>query len=267
MNFKFKKNLANKNKNLELKIMKKILFILGFNIIISHSLCVLSFPRVHVFGDSHSHFCFSDNGGPCCPAKANYVFEYKNNIKVPFTINWIGPKTMYAVGRDGFNIIFKKESVFENDIVVFTLGEIDARVHIGKQRDKQRVDLNDILVPLVDNYINIINHNKAFYQNIYCVVMEVVPPTHTCNNSEFPYYGTSKDRINITRQLNKRLQVSCLQNNIMWLPIHDIFATPEGDLNMKLSDGCNHISMTYNYHIKQRLIDLLINNYPEIILF
>lgn len=213
---------------------------------------LVSFPRVHVFGDSHAHFCFSDHG------QADYSFAYSDIIHMPFSIHWLGPKTMHNVGKNGLNALnLKNYNIAENDVAVFAFGEIDVRCHVGKQRDHNKRDVNEILDALVVGYFNTINQNKGFYQKIYCVVMEVVPPTDGAYSPEYPFYGSLEDRASITLQLNKKLQEVCLQNDVIFLKVQDFYARSDGTLDPALSDGNVHVNMNYNYLVKRRLVDLL----------
>jgi hypothetical protein len=212
-------------------------------------------PHIHVFGDSHANWCFSNNG------QREYVLDY-NNLQIPFSVHWIIGKTMHGVGKDGLQILnLRKYGVQENDVALFTFGEIDARCHIGKQRDEQKRDLNDIIDLLIMRYLETINQNRALYKNIYCMVMEVIPPTDRCNNIQTPFYGTLEDRIAITRLLNKRLRAACLLYNIPFLQTHDIYANQDGSLNHALSDNCVHVGMKHNHLIKKRFIELLLSIY------
>ena len=88
--------------------------------------------------------------------------------------------------------------------------------------------------------------------------MEVMPPTNKCYNTKIPFYGTLDDRVAITRALNKKLEETCLENDILFLPVHDLFANPDGTLNIALSDNCVHMGMQHNYLIKNRLIEMLL---------
>lgn len=202
------------------------------------------FSTIHVIGDSHSG-----------------SFKNINNC----IIHHIGPITMHRVGRDGLNILnLQKLGIKENDIVIFTFGEIDVRCHIGKQRDEKKRDLNEIIDTLVKNYINTINLNKKLYNKINCVIYLVVPPTNRCNNKNFPFYGTINDRINITNKLNSTLSVHAKKNDLYVLNIYALLHNKKGLLEYKLSDKCVHVAQSKNYLIKKGLIKLLKSINPSI---
>jgi len=225
---------------------------------LTHIIIILLFlhtqllPMVHVFGDSHASFCFSDKG------QATHIFNYKN-IDVPFSIHWLIGKTMYGVSKNGLDILnIKKFNVQEYDIAVFAFGEIDVRCHIGKQRDEKGRDVHEIIDSLVTQYMKFINQNRALYKNIFCIVMEIIPPSNRCNHPNWPFYGTLEDRIAITRLMNKRLREACNIHHLLFLPTHNLYANPGGSLNAQLSDNCVHVGYSSNYLIKQQLIDVLL---------
>jgi hypothetical protein len=221
--------------------------------------CVI--PIIHICGDSHAVFCFS-NLSTIVPADEFLSFSFQKDNRlfpVPFAIHWLGPKTMYSIGRDGLAVLnIKNFNVSEKEIVIFVFGEIDVRVHIGKQRDQYHKLLDEILLSLVKNYFNTIILNKSNYKNITCMVMSVLPPINQCYNPSFPFYGSLEDRIEITRNLNAKLKKMCHKTNIEFFDVYDLFATPEGALNVQLSDGCVHVNKHYNKLVKDRLIGQLL---------
>ena len=139
------------------------------------------------------------------------------------------------------------------------MGEIDVRNHIGKQRDEKNRQLHEILDTLVHNYFKTINANRAQFQELECVITKIIPPIDEkyTNNSQ-PFYGSLQDRIKINRQLNMKLRKACIEHNFIFLPIHDLYALPDGSLNPDLSDHVIHIAFKYNYLIRERLIEMLI---------
>ncbi len=67
-----------------------------------------------VIGDSHSKFLFA--GIPSC------------------RVNWIGPMTMYRVGRDGLGALdFAANGITGQERVILSFGEIDVRVHMHER--------------------------------------------------------------------------------------------------------------------------------------
>lgn len=208
-------------------------------------------PCIHVFGDSHSYFGFSEKG------VRDYIFNY-NNISTPFSIHWLAGKTMHGVGNDGLKVLnFKGHGVKENDVVLLTFGEVDVRAHIGKQRDQQHRTVDEITTVLVNNFFNTINVNRKSFNNVVCVVMAVMPPTNNCYNPQVPFYGQLQDRVEITKLLNTKLVSMCERENMFFLSTHDLIANADGTLNLALSDNCVHVGFEHNYLLRQRLVDMM----------
>lgn len=220
--------------------------------------------QIHIFGDSHASFCFS-NERTEIPRKEHSYYHYMDDSiskQIEFSINWFGSKTMFSIARDRLNAInLKNFGVQEDDVVVFVFGEIDARCHIGKQRDIKKRDLEEIINSLTRGFIQAIEENKMLFQTLYCVVVSVTPPTNDAFNEVFPYHGTLEDRATITRQLNDALQSLCTQHAIDFLDIYSHYANKDGILDNAQSDGVVHVNPKENNRIKDQLIRLLINKY------
>ena len=150
-----------------LKIRYKILLIIA---LLNFPLCA---TQIHIIGDSHGSFCFSNNPSTT-PSNEHSFFEYDHNNrcqKVQFHINCFVSKTMYSVGRDGLNgINLKNFDVKEDDVAVFVFGEIDARCHIGKQRDTKNLNLDEVIESLAQSFMTTIQKNKSQFHNLYCVI-------------------------------------------------------------------------------------------------
>lgn len=221
--------------------------------------CSLHAQTIHFFGDSHSSFCFSNNG-KLGSEVTNYYFNQDNiELLLPFSIHYMGARTMHAIGRDGLKLLdFKRFGVCENDIVVCVFGEIDVRCHIGKQRDKQNVECEKIVDVLVDNYLETIAKNKKNFQRLHCLVMSVVPPTNKCFNKDFPFYGSLDDRIQISKLLNSKLLLNSKKYGIYFFDIFDLVADENFTLQHKLSDRCVHVAFEHNYLVKNKLIKTIL---------
>lgn len=161
-------------------------------------------PIIHVFGDSHSR-------------------EFD---KIPgCEIHYLGPITMYRVGRDGLQFLnLKKHNVKEDQIAIFAFGEIDARCHILKQRER---DLDEIINSLVDHYLMTIMSNKSMFNNLFCIVYSVTPPTESYN-SLYPCCGLLEERVKVTKKLNKKLEKKCAELGVAFLDVFDEYANDNG---------------------------------------
>lgn len=220
----------------------------------------LSGAKIHIFGDSHASFCFS-NERTAIPRDEISSFTYRRNgvvRSVPFVIHWLGSKTMHAIGRDGLAALnLKNFQIQERDVAVFVFGEIDARCHIGKQRDLQNRQFDEVIDTLAQNFLNCIELNKQAFKKLTCVVVSITPPTNNAYNWVYPYYGSLEERAFITKKLNAKLKELCTIYNCKFLDVHALYATPQGTLDDSVSDGVVHVNPQTNDQIKQLLIDLL----------
>lgn len=215
---------------------------------------------IHVFGDSHASFCFSNQGHLQEIERSFFSYKHDNTIyEVPFVIHWLGPRTMYRVGRDGlFGLNIVHYGVQEGDVVVFIFGEIDVRVHIGRQCEDKGRDLDEIVDTLTSRYIHTLVQNKNLYNNIIFVLASVIPPApnRVSDTREYPVYGEVQDRVLIAKKLNANLKALAFKNGFLFLDIYSLYADEDGILRAELSDGHVHIGMQYNYLVKNALVDL-----------
>lgn len=220
----------------------------------------LSGRAIHVFGDSHASFYFS-NERTAIPRNERSLFNdfYQGHVHAfEFNIHWFESKTMHRIGRDGLTILnFKNFGINEDDIVVFVFGEIDARCHIGKQRDLKGRLLHEIIDSLVKNFMRTVQKNVKKFKKLHCVVASVIPPTNNAYNWVYPYHGSLEDRVIITQTLNAALQSQCSELGFDFLDIYPLYANAEGALDDRVSDGVVHVNPFENDQIKRQLINLL----------
>lgn len=199
-------------------------------------------PVVHVFGDSHALFCFRTIPG--CD------------------VHHLGPWTMHRVGRDGVaGLNVKNYGVKENDTAVFVFGEVDVRCHIGKIRDLQKRDEEEILSTLAYKYVATIIANRGQFKKLNCVIFAVLPPSKSHPNPDYPYYGTLKDRVSLVQKLNKKLQKLGAIFNIKVLDVYNAYATKDGSLNPAISDGHVHVRPECNGAVRIKLSQILYQIY------
>lgn len=177
---------------------------------------------IHTFGDSHCYF----------------GWDNIDNIKT----HHLGPKLCFSVGRDGINI---KDGfgIKDNDIVIFSFGEIDCRCHINKHIS-DILDYKQIIDSIIENYFIQIKIAVDNLSNVKTVIYNVVPPVKkksTSENKEFPFLGTDNERKNYVLYFNEKLKQKCIEYNYIFFDIYNNYIDEEGFLKKKLSDGHVHI--------------------------
>lgn len=217
-------------------------FLLLSSPLFSHTPPAPQAPKVHVFGDSHAWFGFRTI--PSCQ------------------IHWGVGLRMRTVGVNGMQAVnFRAAGVQENDTAVFVLGEVDIRSHIGRLRDKRKVDADTLLKTMVDKCIATILKNRAMYKKLNIVLMSCVPPSDRINNPNHPYYGKLSDRVNLTKRLNEYLKKAAKDHKFTYLDVYKYYALKDGSLNHSLSDGHVHIHHEKNLAIRIKLNEILAKLY------
>lgn len=191
---------------------------------------------IHVIGDSHSK-------------------EFRG---IPHCIeHYLGPKTMYRIGKKGFEHL--DFSVRKGDALIFAFGEIDARCHIGRQRDLKQRDLDEVIYTLALHYIQKI---ISTFPNGIPIVYSVTPPTNIVHNPDYPIYGSLEDRVAMTRRLNRTLYSLCQMFHIEFLDVYEEYSDEKGALRVELSDHNVHIDSAWNGPIQKKLFGIL-EKYPS----
>jgi hypothetical protein len=185
---------------------------------------------IKIFGDSHARFNFANLQNP----NENYNMS---------------SLTMHRIGRDRLGCInFKNFNVQNGDIIVYQVGEVDARAHCHKQILLGR-QLKDIVSELITNFIDSIKENAASYEHLRMIIC-CIPPTMNQQyyeniygpiTHEFPFVGTNEQRAFYTETLNAELYKQCNINGIMFLDYYDFYKADDGLIRIELTDDICHI--------------------------
>jgi hypothetical protein len=173
---------------------------------------------VHCIGDSHV-FVFTgvDSGG-------------RDNLPF-FRTHRLGPFTAYNVIKR-VDLIHDtiKAHVKTGDIIMFCFGEIDCRVHLLKQSEIQQLPLDQVVDNCVQRYFNIFEITK---QHGFQLMAWNVPPSSRehVENGEFTTYGSCKERNEVSRLFNSRLQLRCQKHGVIFMSIFDKLLAEDGLTN------------------------------------
>ena len=194
---------------------------------------------IHTFGDSHCGFkgCNWDN-----------IHIEGIDIRT----HWIGAKTCFSFGIKKLNTLdISKFDVKDGDIVCFSFGEIDVRVHINKII----VDWKLFIDYMGDRYFNAIKQNVSQFNLLGVMVSCVTPVAFGINDPEYPTRGTNEERREYTEYINSIINDQCVLNNYIYFDFYNDYCNKDGYLNMELSDG--HVHIKNAKFMKQRLIDII----------
>lgn len=223
-------------------------------------LCFTQQAKIHVFGDSHAFFCFSNRmtRGDFDENSIYCATEYDPALCVELSIRATPSVTMHRIGRDGLAILNIQGSVQNGDVVVFCYGEIDVRCHIGKQRDEKKRSLDEVIDTLVRNYFQTIAQNVSIYTDLKVVIVSPVPPCDPAPQYiSLPMHGPLQDRVLVNNALCDELSRSCRERGYGFLDVRSHFSNPDGSLKFELSDGIVHVGLPYNRIIKEQLLELI----------
>jgi len=177
---------------------------------------------IHTFGDSH----------------VSNAWQSMLNVKINYHI---GPRLCYSIVNESLNI--QNFGVVENDIVVFSFGEIDCRCHVHKHITESKT-YQMIIDSLVNRYIEFIKKEVSGFKNIHPCLYPLPPPVDSSNTPEdkdYPFRGTNEERKLYYLYFNKQAKAACESTNITYIDVYDKYADSNGFLNKSLSDGLIHI--------------------------
>jgi hypothetical protein len=175
--------------------------------------------KVKIFGDSHVKF----------------LFKNTKNTK----LNWLGPITMYRVGRDAAWFL-KEGDNGEGKWGIFVFGEIDVRCHIEKQALFQKVSIDQLISNITKKYLVGIEGSSRFSNYI---ILGCPPPSDGpgLENKESPVFGKISTRVEIRKSLDYELANHCKIKGFYFSPFPDFYETKDGILDPRMSDGSVHI--------------------------
>lgn len=192
----------------------------------------------HVFGDSHANCTFKGLESRVC-------------------IHWLGPKTMYAIGRDGLNLKEHHGNHLKTgDVVGFVFGEIDVRCHIKKQENNPRL-ADQVIDELTTAFVNAIKINVNALNDIKFCVVSVLPPAYDAlinsQDSAYAVVGTDKERCDYTIQINESLKSKIMKIGVTYIDTYSLYVDENGMLDPTMSRG-THVSGD-TFRVKQLLLN------------
>ena len=191
---------------------------------------------IHTFGDSHAYYAW------------NQIYPIQTNIKFG--------SLCYSFGRDGlkrFNIKSKTtlkiytelqpielQPIQDNDIIIFSFGEVDCRNHIYKHIDENN-SYESIIDNIITNYFIRIEENIQQFNNLRVYIYNIIPPVKITNLKTPDYNGPDEDRKKYVLYFNECLKKHCILKNWGFIDIYDQLVDNEGYLIRSISE--NHVHL------------------------
>lgn len=168
---------------------------------------------IYVIGDSHSQIFDTKVTEP-----------YYEVFNKSFKTKWLNAATAYNVGKhipDVTEWIYKNQFDKKNDSLLFILGEIDARVHLGPQSHKQGITYEESCKLCTNKYHTFLNHFKN--EGYKIIVMGATPsgPHNARNGDGSLSYKTPTERNQITEIFNKQVNEICNNEGFIYRDINN----------------------------------------------
>jgi hypothetical protein len=226
--------------------------------------CIRNKIAVHVFGDSHS------------------IITHKVTI---CRENWLGfntnyPITMNRFAKEGLDLHecirvmgngHEKYPIRENDIAMYSYGEVDVRYLILKHSNMETVrnswqidntttctELKEMVHSLITNYVQKIKENEMRFK-CKSFVYFLIPPF---DNPSDVTTGTLNDRKKLYDYVTKNLYKLCEENNIGIISLYNHIADSNGFCKTEyLRDPRDiHIHNDFYYLVRDAIMNKLTNS-------
>jgi hypothetical protein len=183
---------------------------------------------IHVIGDSHLR---------------PYLF------KTPFLLHHISQATAHNLNKDNsFSQSKKYLNSFlpavnkQRDVLLLVFGEIDARVHIYLQYEKnnRQISISKLIATTVQRYGETITRLK---DDGFAVSVQGLPPAARKDfESNLPFLGSPEQRSDISREFNNRLGEFCLRRGVPFIDIQSIAADEKGFIKKEYAADEVHVN-------------------------
>lgn len=175
---------------------------------------VTSRPLIHVIGDSHTR-----------------VYRMAR----PFVVHHLGGATAHNLGKPNsttrsYEQLFRivKRINLRRDILLLIFGEIDCRIHIHYQYEKQegKRTVLQLIDQTIERYGAVIQQLRYLGANV--CVHGVAPAARQENIYQYPFYGSPEVRSQISRLFNQQLKQFCTRHGYPYVDIYSQVADASG---------------------------------------
>ena len=216
---------------------------------------------LHLVGDSHAWLMLTPN--PELGARSHVFLDLRRySPEAPFDYQFthhLGSRTMYGFSREARegDVTLARFGVRPGDAVVFVLGEIDVRSHVFKHVDEAR-PLPQVIRQLTAGYFAKLETLTAPLR-IGVVVMGAIPPMDGPNyrSKDYPIRGSLAQRVTATRLLNASLAEGCRARGYTYFEVNDLYALPDGALDVTQSDYFCHVGHHHQGAAIARMLEVV----------
>jgi hypothetical protein len=200
---------------------------------------------IHVIGDSHLR-----------------PFTFRS----PFLLHHISQATAHNLNKDNS---FSRSKQYLNsflpaidkrrDVLLLVFGEIDARVHIYLQYEKnnRKTSIGKLLDATVARYGETIGKLK---DDGFAVCVHGLPPAARKDfESELPFLGSPEQRSEISREFNEKLKEFCLKSEVVFIDMQSIAADENGFIKKEYAADEVHLNGKIVSFARERIVKELGN--------
>ncbi len=178
-------------------------------------------------GDSHVNF-FSGNNDLVYLPIGNGINVCPNSTDYNVTALHVGPCLAYNVGKPDSSQNFKnkmdylvKEFIVPGSSLLFVLGEIDIRVHVKRQSEKQSIDAEAVIDGIIKEYRMFLCNLKSEGFNINLWSPIASQPDSAPIDPAFPRYGSEEERNGYSVIFANKLSEMCAQEGFGYFSLLD----------------------------------------------
>ena len=196
---------------------------------------------IHVIGDSHLR---------------PFVF------KRPFSLHHISQATAYNLNKDSsFSQSKRYLNSFlpainkQRDVLLLVFGEIDARVHIFLQYEKnnEKISMERLIEATVEKYGETIRRLK---DEGFAVCVHGIPPAARKDfESNLPFLGSPEQRSQISRDFNRKLGALCRRSGVTFIDMQSIAADENGFMKKEYAADEVHLNTRVVSFARHKIVD------------
>ena len=211
---------------------------------------------IHVIGDSHAYFTFSDIPGvgfhPLGPVTMKRIGSGRKR-------KHFSPEDGLVLGGDEIEHVedtllldtVQAINPQPGDVLVLSCGEGDVRCFIKPQLAAKQLSPEELLKPMAERYVERVAALETNGARVAILSIPPPAPYERCWNMVFPPSqlnlppaGTDGERATYTRMLNYYVACYCHERGLLFIDIHSKYANADWMLMAELSDGGVHIKDT-----------------------
>ncbi len=203
---------------------------------------------IHCVGNSHvNNFSNSE--------KLNMNFQNKY-----FKSYHIGPVTAYNFFENHIQSVNNMLNNIDktNDWITIIVGEVDCRLHLPLQADRQNRLDSDVVNECINRFIRCYDILINNGYKVFC--MGTQPSTtegHNMNTADRPIYDSMERRNSICLLWDKYLKLECDKRNIKFISIYNYLVDENNITNMNYFQDYCHLIGSKSYPL---IVDELIKN-------